>query len=412
MKCDVLIIGAGAAGLMAAGTAASRGLDVVLLERNARPARKVMITGKGRCNVTNDCSVADCIANIPSNGRFLYSALSAFSPQDTIEFFTSRGVPLKTERGGRVFPQSDKAVDIVDALHRFAVEAGARLVQGRAKHLLLQDGACRGAVTEGGERIEASSVVVCTGGLSYPLTGSDGDGYKLAKQAGHDIIPPRASLVPLETQEMWCGALQGLALRNVELKAVRERDNKTVYQGFGEMLFTHFGVSGPLVLSASAHLRELATERYTLYLNCKPALTPEQLDARLQREISQHAGGQMLAVLQTLFPRAMARQPIFGVSPQMPCAMLTREQRRQMVSRIQALPMKVLDTRPVDEAIVTAGGVDTRQVQASTMQSKLCKGLFFAGEVLDLDAYTGGFNLQIAFCTGAAAGRSVGGEVE
>lgn len=409
MKYDVIVIGAGAAGLMAAGTAAQRGLRVLLLERNARPARKVMITGKGRCNVTNNCTVSECIAHIPSNGKFLYSALSAFTPQDTMDFFQSRGVPLKTERGNRVFPVSDKAVDIVDALHRFAKDGGCRFEQGRAARLLLQDGRCIGVQTQEGKDLFASSVVVCTGGLSYPLTGSDGDGYILARQAGHTVIPCRPSLVPLETKDDWCYHLQGLALRNISIRAERN-DGKTVYEGFGEMLFTHFGVSGPLILSASAHLRDMPQQEYTLYLNCKPALTAEQLDARILREVADHSGGEMLAVLQQMLPRSMAKMPLFGVSPQMPCALLTKEQRRAMVSRLQALPIRVAGPRPVEEAIVTAGGVSTREVNAGTMQSKCCPGLYFAGEVLDLDAYTGGFNLQIAFCTGVAAGQNVEGD--
>ena len=406
----VLVIGGGAAGLLAAGTAAQRGHEVTILERNERPARKVMITGKGRCNLTNHCTlINELVAHVPTNGRFLHGAFSRFMPQDIMELVEAEGVELKIERGNRVFPVSDKAVDIVDALVRFATKNGAKLRQGRATALLLENGAVRGVKTEDGDTIFADRVIVATGGMSYPLTGSTGDGYTLAKQAGHTIADPKPSLVPLVCHEGFCSDLQGLSLRNVAI-TVRDMTNyKEVYTDFGEMLFTHFGVSGPMILSASTHLRPMEKGRYEIHIDLKPALSHEQLDARVQREFLAASNKNFINALDSLLPKKLV--PVIvrlsGVKPSLKVNQVTREMRGRLVNLLKNLKVTVNGFRPIEEAIVTSGGVHVKEVDPKTMQSKLCEGLYFAGEVLDVDAYTGGFNLQIAFSTGHLAGESV-----
>ena len=404
---SVLVIGGGAAGLMAAGAAAEGGAAVTLVERNPRMGRKLMITGKGRCNVTNNCTVEEFIANVPENGRFLYSALSAFMPQDMMAFLEGQGLPVKTERGNRVFPCSDKARDVVDALVEYVRRTGCRFRQGRAVSLRIKDGCCCGVQMEDGEALEADAVIVCTGGLSYPLTGSTGDGYRLAEQAGHTILPPRASLVPLVCREEWCRDAQGLSLRNCALRVLDTRKNKVIFEDFGEMLFTHFGVSGPMALSASAHMREMEPGRYRLEIDLKPALAPEQLDARLVRDFTENRNRDFANSLGALLPRSLC--PVLvrlsGIRPDVKCNAITREQRRDFAALLKSLPLTVEDFRPVEEAIVTSGGVKVGELNAKTMESKKVSGLYFAGEGLDVDAYTGGFNLQIAFSTGIAAGR-------
>ena len=406
----VLVIGGGAAGLLAAGTAAQRGHEVTILERNERPARKVMITGKGRCNLTNHCTlINELVAQVPTNGRFLHGAFSRFMPQDIMELVEAEGVELKIERGNRVFPVSDKAVDIVDALVRFATKNGAKLRQGRATALLLENGAVRGVKTEDGDTIFADRVIVATGGMSYPLTGSTGDGYTLAKQAGHTIADPKPSLVPLVCHEGFCSDLQGLSLRNVAI-TVRDMTNyKEVYTDFGEMLFTHFGVSGPMILSASTHLRPMEKGRYEIHIDLKPALSHEQLDARVQREFLAASNKNFINALDSLLPKKLV--PVIvrlcGVKPSLKVNQVTREMRGRLVNLLKDLKVTVNGFRPIEEAIVTSGGVHVKEVDPKTMQSKLCEGLYFAGEVLDVDAYTGGFNLQIAFSTGHLAGESV-----
>lgn len=406
---DVLIIGGGAAGLMAAGAAAREGHRVTVLERNPRPARKVMITGKGRCNVTNNCSIEDFIAHVPEKGRFLYSALTAFTPQDMMALLEEQGVPVKTERGNRVFPCSDKAVDIVDALVRYAKQGGAAFREGRATALLLEEGIVTGAKLEDGSTIPADYTIVATGGCSYPGTGSTGDGYALAKQVGHTVVPPRPSLVALESPDLFCLELQGLSLKNCGLKVTDNEKNKVLYQDLGEMLFTHFGVSGPMVLSASAHMRQMAPERYTLHIDWKPGLTPEQLDARLLRDLAERANMDMSNALGKLLPRLLI--PVIlrlaTINPATKCHTLTREERHRLCALVKDMPVRIGDFRPIAEAIVTAGGVSVKEVNARTMASRLVSGLAFAGEVLDVDAYTGGFNLQIAFSTGMAAGKNI-----
>ena len=406
----VLVIGGGAAGLLAAGTAAQRGHEVTILERNERPARKVMITGKGRCNLTNHCTlINELVAQVPTNGRFLHGAFSRFMPQDIMELVEAEGVELKIERGNRVFPVSDKAVDIVDALVRFATKNGAKLRQGRATALLLEDGAVKGVKTEDGETIFADRVIVATGGMSYPLTGSTGDGYTLAKQAGHTIADPKPSLVPLVCHEGFCSDLQGLSLRNVAI-TVRDMTNyKEVYTDFGEMLFTHFGVSGPMILSASTHLRPMEKGRYEIQIDLKPALSYEQLDARVQREFLAASNKNFINALDSLLPKKLVPVVVrlCGVKPSLKVNQVTREMRGRLVNLLKNLTVTVNGFRPIEEAIVTSGGVHVKEVDPKTMQSRLCEGLYFAGEVLDVDAYTGGFNLQIAFSTGHLAGESV-----
>ena len=406
---QVLVIGGGAAGLLAAGTAARHGHQVTVLERNARMARKVMITGKGRCNVTNACTPQECVANVPGNGRFLYSAFSAFTPQDTMALLEEQGVLLKIERGNRVFPVSDKAADVVDALVAYARSGGVRFQTERATRLLIDDGVCCGAETESGKQFSAYAVIVCTGGCSYPGTGSTGDGYVLAQQAGHTIIPPRPSLVALTSQEAWCAEAQGLSLKNCALTAMDTETGKTVYTDFGEMLFTHFGVSGPMVLSASAHLRNMRSGKYRLLLDVKPALSLEQLDARLVREFEAHKNTCLGNTLAELLPRLLIAPvlSLCGLAGEKKCHSVSREERQLLVQQMKKIPITVSGFRPIEEAIVTAGGVSTREVNAKTMESKLVNGLYFAGEVLDVDAYTGGFNLQIAFSTGFAAGSHI-----
>ncbi len=406
---DILVIGGGAAGLTAAGKAARQGHRVTVLERNPRPARKIMITGKGRCNVTNNCTVADFITNVPGNGRFLYSALTAFSPQDMMALLEELGVPVKTERGNRVFPCSDKAVDIVDALVKYAKQGGAHFLEGRAVELCLRENICTGVKTEDGRVLSADRVIVTTGGASYPGTGSTGDGYILAKQAGHTVVPPRPSLVALESPDLFCPELQGLSLKNCGMTAVDNETGKVIYRDLGEMLFTHFGISGPMVISASAHMRQMTAHRYTIHIDWKPGLSPEKLDARLLRDLAERANMDMGNALGKLLPRLLI--PVMlrmaEITPTVKCHAITREERRRLCCLIKDMPVRVSGFRPLAEAIVTAGGVHVKEINARTMASRLVEGLFFAGEVLDVDAYTGGFNLQIAFSTGMAAGNAV-----
>ncbi|MBR0447101.1 MAG: NAD(P)/FAD-dependent oxidoreductase [Clostridia bacterium] len=405
---NVIVVGGGAAGLMAAGAAGRLGHTVTVVERNPRPARKVMITGKGRCNVTNNCSIDTFIQNVPENGRFLYSALNAFTPQDTMDLIESMGVPLKTERGNRVFPVSDKAVDVVDALVKYAKEGGARFIEGRVTQLVIEDGVCCGVKLEDGRVLEAYKVIVATGGCSYPGTGSTGDGYTLARQAGHTVVEPRPSLVALNSPDLFCQDMQGLSLKNCALQVRDNEKNKVIYSDLGEMLFTHFGVSGPMVLSASAHMRQMAPGRYTLYIDWKPGLTPEQLDARILRDFAERSNMDLANALGKLLPRLLipVMLELCEIKPVKKCHAVTREERLRLVQGIKSMPVAVSGFRPLSEAIVTAGGVSVKEINAKTMESKLVSGLAFAGEVLDVDAYTGGFNLQIAFSTGMAAGNA------
>lgn len=405
---NVIVVGGGAAGLMAAGAAARMGHTVTVVERNPRPARKVMITGKGRCNVTNNCTIDTFIQHVPENGRFLYSAINAFTPQDTMALFEEMGVPLKTERGNRVFPVSDKAVDIVDGLVKYAKEGGARFVEGRVTELVIEDGVCCGVKLEDGRVLDAYKVIVATGGCSYPLTGSTGDGYTLARQAGHTVVAPRPSLVALNSPDLFCQDMQGLSLKNCGLQVRDNETKKIIYSDLGEMLFTHFGVSGPMVLSASAHMRQMAVGRYTLLIDWKPGLTPEQLDARILRDFAERSNMDLGNALGKLLPRLLipVMLELCQIKPVKKCHAVTREERLRLVQGIKCMPVAIDGFRPLAEAIVTAGGVSVKEIHAKTMESKLVSGLYFAGEVLDVDAYTGGFNLQIAFSTGMAAGNA------
>ncbi len=406
MSKEIVVVGGGAAGLMAAITAARSGAAVTLLEPNERLGKKVNITGKGRCNVTNDCDRDTLLGNIPGNGRFLYSALTQFTPQDAMAFFEKLGVPLKVERGSRVFPVSDSAFDITNALERELKRLRVRWVRDRAQELVTENGAI--CAVRGEKAVyPAQAAIVATGGVSYPGTGSTGDGYRLAAEVGHTIVPPRGSLVPLESSDGDCAAMQGLSLRNVELTVLNGK-GKAVFREQGEMLFTHFGVSGPLVLSASAHLRRWAGERYRLSIDLKPALDEQKLEARLLRDVAENPNRDMGNVMAGLVPRSMI--PVLlrrlDIPAEEKANSLTREQRRAMVRLLKHFTLDITAPRPVAEAIVTAGGVKVGEVAPNTMTSKRVHGLYFAGEVLDVDAYTGGFNLQIAWATGHLAGLS------
>ncbi|MDD6479550.1 MAG: NAD(P)/FAD-dependent oxidoreductase [Oscillospiraceae bacterium] len=406
------VIGGGAAGLMAAITAATPENTVFIIERNERPLRKVMITGKGRCNVTNNCSLDTLISNVTKNGRFLYSAFSALDSAAVMRFFEDRGVPLKTERGNRVFPVSDKAVDIVDALILAAKEKKVRFIRNRAVEVLTTDGAVSSVKLDSGEEISADNVIIATGGKSYPLTGSTGDGYKLAEKLGHTVTELSPSLVPIVLHEGFCSALSGLSLKNVELFLFEEDKKKPLYRELGEMLFTHFGVSGPLVLSASAHIKDIKKKSYYFILDLKPALSVEQLDKRVLRDFEKNSNKDFINSLDALLPKSFIpiAVSLSKIPPHTKVNQISREQRQALISVIKSLKLNIVDFRPIEEAIVTKGGISVKEINPSTMESKLIKNLYFAGEVIDVDAYTGGFNLQIAFSTGYLAGKSTKGE--
>ena len=407
MSTETVIIGGGAAGMLCAALAAERGCRVTLLEPNRVLGKKLRITGKGRCNVTNHCSVQEVLQNIPGGGKFLYSALGKLSPDDAMALFEEMGVPLKTERGNRVVPVSDRAGDVAGALERRMHRAGVRIVHSAAKHILIQDGAvCAVETAEG--RLACRAAVLCTGGLSYPGTGSTGAGFRMARELGHTVTPLRPSLVPLTSPAPWCAQLQGLSLRNVTLSAY-DGDGALLYRELGEMLFTHFGVSGPLVLSASAHMRGLDVGSCRLEIDLKPGLDETKLDARLLRDLEKYRNREMRNALDELLPRAMIPVvlELAGIPAQQQANAVTRPQRRALSSVLKAFPVPLSGTRSIDEAIVTAGGVSLSEVNPRTMQSRLVQGLFFAGEILDLDAYTGGFNLQIAWSTAWVAAHSL-----
>lgn len=403
----VVVIGAGAAGMMAGGIAAQYGASVTIIEKNQRVGRKILITGKGRCNITNNCDEQTFIQNVPVNGRFLYSAINSFNSQDVMSFFENLGLKLKTERGNRVFPQSDRAMDVVDTLYSFVTDNGCKIVNDSVKELIIENDEVIGVKTEN-DTFYADSVIVCSGGKSYPLTGSTGDGYILAKQAGHTIIDLKPSLVPLESKNPDCKAMQGLSLKNVSLKIINTQNNKVVYSDFGEMLFTHFGMSGPMILSASSHIRDISSGKYIAQIDLKPALSTEQLDKRLQNEFSANANKDISNSFSKLLPRKIIVPVLkrWGVAFDKKCNSITKEERKKLVDILKCFAVEISGFRPIEEAIITSGGVKTSEINPKTMESKLVRGLYFAGEVIDCDAYTGGFNLQIAWSTGHLAGEN------
>ena len=403
----VAVIGGGAAGMMAAIKAAENGAEVTLIERNDRPGKKLRITGKGRCNVTNACDTKEFLNHVPTNPRFLYSALSCFSTEDTVAFFEEAGVPLKVERGRRVFPVSDRAEDIVNALVKRVKAAGVRIVTGRVDGIEARDGAICGCRI-GQRLIEADAVIIATGGRSYPGTGSDGDGYRLAGELGHNVTPLIPSLVPLTSKSRICPSLQGLSLRNVALKVTDTTTGKTAYEDFGEMMFTHFGMTGPMILSASAHLSELSAGRYEAHIDLKPALDEKTLDARILSDFAKYANKDFINALSDLLPAKLIPVVVglTGIDERKKVNSVTKEERGVLVRTVKDLRIRIDGFRPIAEAIVTKGGIDVKQIDPKTMESKLVSGLYFAGEVIDVDAYTGGYNLQIAFATGALSGQS------
>ena len=400
---DGIVIGGGPAGLYAAIHAARLGCKVLLLERNERLGKKLLITGKGRCNVTNNCSSQEVLQNIPRNGRFLFSAMENHPPKDVMAFFEAYHCPLKTERGNRVFPVSDRSQSVLDALKTAQREAGVAVKNARARSILTQDGVVTGVCTQDGD-IACRWVILATGGLSYPSTGSTGDGYAMAESLGHIVVPCQGSLVPLETEGTDCQDMQGLSLRNVGVKLLNEK-GKVLYKDFGELLFTHFGVSGPTVLSASAHLKGDCS----LSIDLKPALDEGKLDERILRDLDTYRNRTMENALTDLLPRSMIPVVLrrLGVSPQLQANSLRKQDRRALVEILKNFTVHITRKRPVSEAIITSGGIKTAQIDPKTMESKLVNGLFFAGEIIDCDAYTGGFNLQIAWATAFAAARGV-----
>ena len=405
----VVIIGAGPAGMTAAYSASQNGIDVVLVEKNERVGRKLLITGKGRCNITNNCEVEELIANVNTNGKFLYSAFYTFTNDAVMEMFESLGVRLKTERGNRVFPESDRAMDVVDAMARLIKRKNIKLVTGKTvKDIKEKNGKVESVVLSDGKEIKADAVIIATGGASYQRTGSTGDGYRLAEKLGHKITPLKPSLIGLEIQEDFVSKLKGLSLRNVAIN-VYGKKNKKIYDDFGEMEFTDYGVDGPIIKSASCIMRDLSKESYKISLDLKPALDHEKLDKRVQRDFQKYINKRFENSLSDLLPSKMIPVVVelSGIDPATPVNSITKEERRNLVDTIKNIELHVKRYRPMEEAIVTSGGVKTSEINSSTMESKLVEGLYFAGEVIDVDAYTGGFNLQIAFSTGYLAGMSI-----
>ncbi len=409
MSNKVCVIGGGAAGMLAAITAAQAGASVLLLEKNTRLGKKLLITGKGRCNVTNDCDAQQVLQNTPRNGKFLYSVMTAFPPKQACRFFEDAGCPLKTERGNRVFPVSDRSQSVLDALQRRMRQLGVTVETETVKRILTDGQSVTGVQTAQGRTIPCQRVILATGGASYPATGSTGDGYAMAQELGHTIVEPQGSLVPLETAGEDCQQMQGLSLRNVAVKLL-DGKGKEQYKDFGELLFTHFGISGPTVLSASAHLGK--GDGWRLSIDLKPALDAQKLDERILRDLDQYRNRSMENALTDLLPRSMI--PVIlrriGVDGSVQANAFTKQQRRHLVEQLKDFSVEITGKRPVAEAIVTSGGVKVGQIDPKTMASKLVSGLYFAGEIIDCDAYTGGFNLQIAWATGFAAGNAAAQE--
>lgn len=404
----IIIIGAGAAGLMAGAVAAQKGDDVTIIEKNQRPARKLMITGKGRCNVTNACfDIGDLIQNVVHNPRFMYSSFSSFMPYDTIALIEDMGVSTKIERGNRVFPVSDNAVDVVDALVSYAKNSGARIEQGIVKAFEICDGLITGVVLENGSIKECDAVAVCTGGASYTSTGSTGDGYLLAKSVGHTVVDIEPALISLVASNGFVPKLQGLSLKNVAIKLFD--GTKEIYNDFGEMMFTHYGVTGPVVLSASCHMTKPKEHNYSIVIDLKPALDEQTLDMRIQRDFTENANKDFINSLSKLLPNKLIPVVVklSQIEPSVKVNQITKEQRQSLVHLLKNLKIDIIDFRPINEAIVTSGGVNVKEINPNTMASKIIPNLYFAGEVLDVHGYTGGFNLQIAFSTGYQCGTNI-----
>ena len=406
---DAVVVGGGAAGLFCAGQIALKNKSVALIEKNEKVGRKLMITGKGRCNVTNLCDKNELIDSLTKNKKFMYSAFSMFNAYDTFDFFENRGVPLKVERGNRVFPVSDKAVDIVDCLYNFVKEQKVNIINNIAVDFEAENGVICAVLLDSGEKVNCKNVVIATGGKSYPKTGSTGDGYRFAEKFGHSIIKPVGSLVPVNTDEGLAAMCQGLSLKNTAIKVEDTKSNKIVYTDFGEMLFTHFGLSGPMILSASAHMREKGNSRYKIHIDLKPALDSQKLDNRILRDFAENSNKILSNSLTKLLPFKLIPAIIkySGLKPDLVVNQITKEQREALVSSLKDFCFTVTCLRDVSEAIVTSGGVDCNEIEPKTMRSKKVNNLYFAGEVIDVDAYTGGFNLQIAFSTAYAAANAI-----
>ncbi len=408
-KLKVIVVGGGASGMFAAGNAAERGFDVTLIEKNEILGKKLLITGKGRCNLTNACdSVEELIENVTKNASFLYSAFYSFTNFDTMNFFEKLGVGLKTERGKRVFPESDKSHTVVDALKDYMKKNGVKIIYDTVDEILTENGKISGARTENNGIISCDKLILATGGLSYQKTGSTGDGLWWAEDLGHTISEPIASLVPLKTVENWPLELQGLTLKNVAVKFLDEK-GKRIYEDFGEMMFAHFGITGPVILSASAHLRPMKSEKYTLYIDLKPALDEKQLDARLLRDFNENLNKSIYNCLKNILPARMIEifLNICNIDGDKKVNLITKEERRKILNCLKCLKVTIDDYCPIEQAIITSGGVSVKEINPSTMESKIVEGLYFTGEIIDVDAYTGGFNLQIAFSTAYLAAQSL-----
>ncbi len=400
---------------MAAVTAKKNGANVLIIEKKSKICRKLLITGKGRCNITNNCSEQEFISSVTTNGKFMYSAIRSFSPLDTIEFFEENGLKLKTERGNRVFPTSDKAMDVVDLFYNLLRRYKIKVIHSAVEDIFLNDdNKIDYVVVENGATYKAHNFIIATGGVSYPLTGSSGDGYKFAKKLGHTIVEPRPSLSALVTNGDFCKSLQGLALKNISIKVIDNGKNKEIYSDFGELLFTHFGVSGPVILSASSHLKNMSNNRYSILLDLKPALSLEQLENRLQRDFDKFSNKNFCNSLNELFPKSMIDVIIkyCDIKGDTKCNQITKEQRLNFAKLIKCIKINVKDFNVIEEAIITSGGVNVKEINPKTMQSKIVDNLYFSGEVIDVDAYTGGFNLQIAFSTGYVAGFNSSEEIK
>lgn len=420
-KIKVCVVGGGAAGLMAAVTAAENGAQVTLFEKNksqkvmeseaffdnAYLGKKLLITGKGRCNVTNDCSLDEFMKNTPVGGKFMYAAFSSFTPQDVMDFFVKGGTPLKVERGNRVFPTSDKSIDILRVLKNKLCENNVKVINKKVYDIVTEDGVFTSVVLDDKTEMYFDRCIIATGGASYPQTGSDGDGYRFAESAGHTVKEIKPSLVPLVSHDKACRDMMGLSLKNVTLSVVDNKKNKVIFKEMGEMLFTHFGMSGPLVLSASSHMRDMSENRYTVSIDLKPSLDEKTLDARLLSDFNKYINKNMDNAMSDLLPSKMI-VPFLnkcGIKKEQKPNSLTKEERRTILETLKAFKIDIHSFRPVDEAIITSGGVALKEINPSTMESKLVSGLYFAGEVIDVDAYTGGFNLQVAFSTSHLAGQ-------